>query len=348
MARKESANGDGRGEREDHRHLPQSDRASLTDDELRALTRELAKRLAGSVDSPLLYIFCPEDVQLAKEHAVTIYTLLREQKTNLPSLHIFIHSGGGDIAAAYDIISLACQYTDGNVTAIVPLYAMSAATLIGIGADGVIMSKIGKLGPLDSQIFNPRLGYWVPVRAVTDVPRVLEQELHKFEGRGTGLRPDRNINIKAQTIIKPMADQVDPYLLAAHARSGEGARKYGERVMSMRKAMVAPERVSKCLQHLTVGYPIHGFELDLMELKESPLFRSVVNSVPAAPAVEQQMMDFLTTLMALEQKHQEMGEPLSAPLIDLIRPTVRHPGTQAGRRRGRPAAKRQTDAPQKE
>lgn len=278
------------------------------------MVSELSRRLTISLHSSLLCLFFPDQSVLSKEHAVTVYDLFRENGP-VQDLAVFIHSGGGDIASAYDIVTLCRHYARGKITALVPQYAMSAATLMALGADELILSKIGKLGPLDPVTIHPRHG-WLPVRAITDIPQMLEQELHRFRGAGGELPPDRMISIKADAIIKPMAQQADPYMHAGYAHTAETAKKYGEKVLTAKK--VPREKCIKCLDGLVHAYPIHGFELDARELRENPAFKDVVKVTTPNPEVENQMMDLLKTFLVLEDKHRQSSDSLQAPYIDLV------------------------------
>lgn len=66
-------------------------------------------------------------------------------------LDLFIHSPGGDPDAAEQICEyLRTQYD--HIRAIVPLQAMSAATMMALSADEIIMGDHSQLGPIDPQL----------------------------------------------------------------------------------------------------------------------------------------------------------------------------------------------------
>ena len=304
-------------------------RGDLTDDEITLIIRELLGRLMSVQKSSLLHLFYPDGVMMTKRDAIRVYNLFRECG-HVDNLAIFLHSGGGDIATAYDIINLCRQYNKGRITVMVPQWGMSAATLIALGADELVMSKIAKLGPLDPVTILPKYG-WIQVRAITDVPKVLEDELHRFKGGGGDLSPKEMMTLKSEAIIKPMALQTDPYLHAAFARTSEVAKIYGQKVFAAKK--VSKERAGKCLEHLVTVYPIHGYELDAVEIKENPVFSGVVNVITPTKDQEDNMMDLLMAFLLLDQKHRQSGEEPRAPLIDLLNPEVK---TRTPRKRASP------------
>lgn len=71
--------------------------------------------------------------------------------TDSRELDLFLHSPGGDGEAADQI----CQYLRSqfdHIRAVVPLYAMSAATMMALAADEILMGDHSQLGPIDPQL----------------------------------------------------------------------------------------------------------------------------------------------------------------------------------------------------
>ncbi len=80
--------------------------------------------------------------------------------TNVSSkqnIDLILHSPGGDIDAAEKIIYM-CREIGGGFRVIVPEYAKSAATLIALASDEVVMGLTSELGPIDAQLFGPGPG----------------------------------------------------------------------------------------------------------------------------------------------------------------------------------------------
>lgn len=75
--------------------------------------------------------------------------------TMFEELDLVINSGGGSIHAAYQIIELLRLHTK-RLNACVPFYAKSAATLLCVGSDTIIIDELAQLGPLDTQIYEER------------------------------------------------------------------------------------------------------------------------------------------------------------------------------------------------
>lgn len=82
-----------------------------------------------------------------------------------PNLDLILHSPGGSAEAADRLVRyMRSKYSD--VRVIVPLAAMSAATMWALGANRIVMGKHSQLGPIDPQV--PMLGgtTFVPASAL--------------------------------------------------------------------------------------------------------------------------------------------------------------------------------------
>jgi len=82
------------------------------------------------------------------------------QKSDLSKgLMLFLSSPGGDALAAERIINLCRGYSEtGKYQVIVPSKAKSAATMICLGAEKLIMSKSSELGSIDPQVIYQENG----------------------------------------------------------------------------------------------------------------------------------------------------------------------------------------------
>ena len=72
-------------------------------------------------------------------------------------IDLFLYSTGGVTMAALSIVNLIRGFCD-EFAVIIPFKAFSTATLITLGADEILMSKLGQLGPVDPSVtmpFNP-------------------------------------------------------------------------------------------------------------------------------------------------------------------------------------------------
>jgi ClpP class serine protease len=84
-------------------------------------------------------------------------------------LDLFLHSPGGSAEAADSIIQYLRTRFD-HIRIVVPVAAMSAATMMALGADEILMGAHSQLGPIDPQftVFTPEGPRSAPGQAIKD------------------------------------------------------------------------------------------------------------------------------------------------------------------------------------
>lgn len=88
---------------------------------------------------------------IAHEDGEIIENILRSIEIRGGNLDLLLHTPGGSPESAANIIRVCRSYSK-KFRVIVPNAAMSAGTLIAMGADEIIMSDTSKLGPIDPQM----------------------------------------------------------------------------------------------------------------------------------------------------------------------------------------------------
>lgn len=100
---------------------------------------------------------------------------------NTTSITLILHSPGGDPNSAEKIVKMTRNYCD-NFRIIIPNSAKSAATLIALGSDEIMMGHLSELGPIDPQItYKLPNGQWVmrPSQSIIDSFRKIKDEVDK-------------------------------------------------------------------------------------------------------------------------------------------------------------------------
>src|SRR5262249_4484128 len=116
--------------------------------------------LCGKIEAhrkrPLIVYVTSKRDGLNAEMASDALPYLIDQLDLLPggteSIDFFIASFGGDPMVAWRIMSLIRQRELKRVSVLVPQSAYSAATLLALGADEIVMHPNSHLGPIDMQI----------------------------------------------------------------------------------------------------------------------------------------------------------------------------------------------------
>jgi hypothetical protein len=93
------------------------------------------------------------------EDAVRVFFdhLLLLQQRPIPKLDIFLCSNGGSGALPWRLISLFREFAT-KIGVLIPYRAYSAATMVALGADEIVMHPFAEMGPIDPTVsneFNP-------------------------------------------------------------------------------------------------------------------------------------------------------------------------------------------------
>ncbi len=100
------------------------------------------------------------------------------------SLDILINSPGGSAEATAQIVNF-LRSNFSNIRFIVPYMAMSAATLMCLAGDEIVMDDRSALGPIDPQIRIPRprgsqvIYEWFPAQMIIDGYEKVREEIHQ-------------------------------------------------------------------------------------------------------------------------------------------------------------------------
>src|SRR5216683_7261734 len=79
---------------------------------------------------------------------------LRKTSGKKFGVDLFLHSAGGEITVPWRLMTLLREF-DADVDVIVPHWCFSAATLVALGAEHIVMHRMGMLGPIDPSLPPP-------------------------------------------------------------------------------------------------------------------------------------------------------------------------------------------------
>lgn len=136
---------------------------------------ELIKQLQETRKSKVVCLVTSDRINLSAQiHQLmndVIYELLREIKAKgepFEHLDLLLYSRGGDADAPWSIVSTIREtFPDKHFNVLLPFRAHSAATMISLGADEIVMTEKAELGPVDITISNSPLN---PVHPVNRMP----------------------------------------------------------------------------------------------------------------------------------------------------------------------------------
>ena len=91
--------------------------------------------------------------QISSDSLRSLYDHLKELNENKPveQIDFYLYSIGGALVTPWPIISILREYCK-TLNVLIPYKAFSAATLMSLGADKILMGIKGELGPIDPQL----------------------------------------------------------------------------------------------------------------------------------------------------------------------------------------------------
>jgi hypothetical protein len=163
-------------------------------------------------------------------------------------IDLFLYTRGGVPTSAYRLVKLLNEYCD-TLSILVPFRAHSAGTLICLGADHIVMAKLGELSPVDPTTTSPhnpvdRQGRPMAI-SVEDVREFLE-----FARRGQIFPSLRRIDT-----LKLLTGQTPPLALGNVSRVWREGRSIARELLSYHVRGIRSEsRINRILKVLTEEY----------------------------------------------------------------------------------------------
>ncbi|MGB8706833.1 MAG: hypothetical protein WCD72_02630 [Dehalococcoidia bacterium] len=244
-----------------------------------------------------------ETVIAADAHPIVFEHL--ESWGEVNNIDVLMYSAGGHTLAAWGLANLYREYCS-KVGVLIPHRALSAATLIALSADEIIMSRLGHLSPIDPSITSP-LGPTLQVQPgqVRVVPISVEDVAGFFE------LAINSADIKKKepllSIFDRLASQVHPLALGGVYRSREQIQTLADRLLSfhMKGDRKKKER-ELIVSMLTRELGSHDYLIGRTEAKE----RMGLNVIDVSPDLNRKILDLFNeyqNLLSLRQPYNPEG-----------------------------------------
>lgn len=229
-----------------------------------ALIREIERLRNSAVICYLTSLRPNVDAKMA-EDAVRVFFdhLLALPFPNRPDrLDLFLCSNGGDTTVPWRLVPLFREFSP-SFNVLVPFHAYSAATLLALGADEVVMTPFSVLGPIDPTVgnaFNPidkqsgqRLGI-----SVEDV-----QAYVNFIKDTVGISQDEDV-IKA---IEILAKEVHPLALGNVDRFLSQSRMIARKILGTHMTGALARDVDDIVENMASKLYFHGHPINRKEAR---------------------------------------------------------------------------------
>ena len=219
---------------------------------------------------------------------------------------LFIHSNGGSGTVPWRLVSLIREYTK-DFAVLVPHRAFSAATLIALGANDIVMHRMGCLGPIDPSVANqfnppnpqnPGLPIPISVEDVTAYFKLVKEEI--------GINHEDELIQALIALTDAKMHPLHPLALGNVQRSHQQSRLMARKLLLTHMEVKQEHEIDAIIDILKSNLFFHGHPINRKEAKEESLNLKVT----AAPVDLERAMWKLYTEYEKELRLREPFSPL--------------------------------------
>jgi hypothetical protein len=237
--------------------------------------------------------------QMGLDAVGPLYSHLRELKTapDETRIDLFLVSNGGEGIVPWRIVTLVRQFCS-EFNVLVPNRAFSAATLLALGADDVLMHPMGMLGPTDPSITGPlnptnplNPGQTLPV-SVEDVASYIA-----LVKEDVGIRHEDEL-VKC---FLALAEKVHPLTLGGVKRTTAQSRMLAEKLLRRRTETLPPSSIEEVVRKLTSELFFHGHPINAREAREDVGLPFVKDATPDVAEAMWQLYEIYRDDLCLDE-----------------------------------------------
>ncbi len=210
---------------------------------------------------------------------VTFDHLLRLPSRPVPKLDIFLCSNGGSGTVPWRLVSLFREFAK-SFRVLVPYRAYSAASLIALGADEIVMHPFAELGPIDPSVsndFNPveqGTGKLLGI-SVEDVSAYIN-----FVKSGVGISHEDEL-VKAVEIL---ANKVHPLALGNVERFLSQSRMIAKKILRTHMKDADEHTIKELVENMASKLYFHGHPINRQEAKDDLKLKVTTDIAPELEA----------------------------------------------------------------
>lgn len=212
-------------------------------------------------------------------------------------IDLVLYSAGGDTMVPWRLVSMIREYCD-KFSVIIPYKAHSAATMISLGADEIVMSDMSELSPIDpstQNFFNPV----DPQNPQNRIPISVEEVMSYFDlaKNKFGIKNDEDLTkifnkfMESNPLIHPLA-------LGNVNRTHNLIKILAKRLLKSHNAPIKEDEIEKVIEFLTEKLYSHQYYIGRKEAREDLGIKTVINA-------EKELADLMTEIY--EEYEKEMS-----------------------------------------
>ena len=179
-------------------------------------------------------------------------------------IDLFLYSRGGDVSVPWRIASMVREFCE-ELNVLVPYKAQSAATLLSLGADNIIMGKKAELGPIDPTLVKATIG-----EGALPQQEISVEDVNSFL---SFLKQRANINDQSALaqLLESLLNQVTPLTLGSVNRQNSHIRLVARKLLTSRREKIDEEKINTIIETLTEKMYSHGHAIGRKEARDMGL-----------------------------------------------------------------------------
>jgi len=217
-------------------------------------TQPVLEKLSKVLVEPVITYWNSNKGSICQNDVASLYALLRNLG-NVERLSLFVKSDGGSGQASLRMVNLLRRYVK-HLTILAPLECQSAATMLALGADRILMGPLAHLSAVDTSLTHDLS----PIDRDNDRVSVSNDELLRVVRLWTEQAKDSTANPYAA-----LFPYVHPLVIGAVDRSSALSTRICEEILSYH--MDDQERAREISNNLNAGYPSHNYPITLREAR---------------------------------------------------------------------------------
>ncbi|MEA2097780.1 MAG: hypothetical protein U9P70_01755 [Patescibacteria group bacterium] len=224
------------------------------------MTKSLIQKIEKARNSKVItYVTGDRQPFITKvaDDIVPIFAKHLEEIGKQDRISLFLYTRGGDMITPIRLIKLMRSYAD-EIEMIIPYRAHSAGTLISIGADKIVMGRLGELSPVD-----PSTGH--PFNPENPANQKQKMEISVEDLNSYFLLAKEKAGVKDEQMINVFEDltaKIHPLSLGNAYRATRMAKQITEKLLLMHfDKNNDKEKIENIVKEVTGDICIHGYPI---------------------------------------------------------------------------------------
>ena len=175
-------------------------------------------------------------------------------------ISLLLHTNGGQTLAAWRLVNLLRMFCD-DLEVLIPLKALSAGTLISIGADRIVMTKQATLGPIDPSVNNALN----PLASIGGQQKQVPVSVESVRGYLSVAREEMKIEGEQAlaSVLINLTSHIHPLVLGEIFRSQAQIRFLAKKLLP--RQIKDQEKVQSIINFLCADSGSHDYTIDRRE-----------------------------------------------------------------------------------